>query len=141
MSDSHLFKIARECSLKSDYKSGSSSARIGCVVVYKGTILAKSFNSDKTHTFQAKYNKWRYKDSDGRYLPSKAHAEIICLQKIKYLDIDFSKVHIYVYRELKDGSLAMARPCPSCMAAIKELGIKHIHYTTCDGFAAERIIN
>ena len=42
MSDSHLFKIARECSLKSDYTSNCSSARVGCVVTYKGTILAKS---------------------------------------------------------------------------------------------------
>ena len=84
MNDSHLFKIARECSLQSDYKSGCSSARVGCVVVYKGSILAKSYNSDKTHTSQAKFNKWRYnEDSSKKYLPSKVHAEINCLTRIK----------------------------------------------------------
>lgn len=137
-SDSHLFKLARECSFKSDY-SGGGRARIGAVISYKGTVLAKGFNTDRTHTDQAKYNKWRYKECGNNYLPSKNHAEMMALSKIKYLDIDFSKVHIYVYRELRDGKLGMARPCPACMAAIKRLGIKHIHYTTDSGYAAERI--
>ena len=33
----------------------------------------------------------------------------------------------------------MARPCPSCMAAIKDLGIKNIYYTTNDGYSYERL--
>lgn len=140
MSDSHLFKLARECSLKSDYTSNCSSAKVGCVIAYKNTVLAKSFNSNKTHTIQAKYNKWRYNpDETKKYLPSKVHAECASLQKIKYLDIDFSKVHVYVYRETKNGDIAMARPCPSCLAAIKSLKIQYLHYTTDDGFATERI--
>ena len=73
-------------------------------------------------------------------MPAKIHSELACLQKIKYLDIDFSKVHVYVYRETKSGDLAMARPCPSCLAAIKELGIKYIHYTTESGYATEKIV-
>ena len=136
-SDAHLFKLARECSFKSDYKSGCSSARIGCVIVYKGAILTKTWNSDKTHTFQEKYNKWRYKADVKHYLPSKAHAEVAGLQKIKYLDIDFSKVHVYTYRELKNGHIAMSRPCPSCIAAMRALHIKHMHYTTDDGYCHE----
>lgn len=136
--DAHLFRLARECSFKSDY-SGCGRARIGCVVVYRGTVLAKGFNSDRTHTDQAKFNKWRYKKQSNNYLPDKCHAELKALSKIKYLDIDFSKVNIYVYRELRDGTLAMARPCPACLAAIKEMGIKTIKYTTECGFAVERI--
>lgn len=139
-SDSHLFRLARECSFKSDY-SGCGRARIGAVISYKGTVLAKGFNTDRTHTDQAKYNKWRYKDDTSKYLPEKLHAELSALCKIKYLDIDFSKVHIYVYRELRNGKLGMARPCKACMAAIKKMGIKHIHYTTDSGYAAERIEN
>lgn len=139
-SDSHLFRLARECSFKSDY-SGCGRARIGAVISYKGTVLAKGFNTDRTHTDQAKYNRWRYKECGNKYLPSKNHAEMMSLSKIKYLDIDFSKVHVYVYRELRDGKLGMARPCPACMAAIKRLGIKNIHYTTDSGYASERIEN
>lgn len=138
--DAHLFKIARDCSLMSDYTSNCSSARIGCVISYKGSILAKGYNSNKTHTTQAKYNIWRYKDKSNNYLPEKVHAEIAALVKIQYLDIDFSKVRIYIYRETRNGKLAMARPCPACLTRIKELGIKHISYTTDSGYASERLV-
>ena len=33
----------------------------------------------------------------------------------------------------------MARPCPSCMAAIRDLGIRDIYYTTNDGYVCERL--
>lgn len=134
MNDSHLFKIAREVSKLADY---NGNAKLGCIAVYKGAVLAKGFNSDKTHTAQEIWNCKRYKNCGNRYLPSRVHAELSALQKIKYLDIDFSKVHIYVYRELKSGEIAMARPCASCQAYIKAMGIKHIHYTTECGYAAE----
>jgi deoxycytidylate deaminase len=55
------------------------------------------------------------------------------------LDIDFSKVELYVYRELRNGKMAMSRPCEACMAVIKKMGIKKIHYTTPDGFATEKL--
>lgn len=139
MNDSHLFKIARECSFKSDYK-GCASARIGTVVVYRHTVLAKGFNSDKTHTTQKIYNKWRYKNYGNNYLPEKIHSEIMALEKIKYLDIDFSKVQLYIYRETKTGHLAMAKPCPACMARIKALKIPVIKYTTDDGYCTEKIV-
>lgn len=138
-SDYHLFQLARECSFKSDY-NGAGRAKIGCVIVYKGTVLAKGWNSDKTHTQQKQFNIWRYKDCGNRYLPEKTHSEIMALTKIKYLDIDFSKVHIYIYREYKNGKLAMCRPCPSCMAAIRSMNIKHLHYTTEEGYASEELI-
>lgn len=137
MTDSHLFRLAREASFQSDY---SGNAHIGAIVVYKGCVLAKGSNSDKTHTVQARYNKWRYKNGGNRYLPDKAHAELAALSKVKYLDIDWAKVHVYVYRELRDGSLAAARPCEACMAAIRRMGIHHIHYTTSDGFCHEKLL-
>ena len=33
----------------------------------------------------------------------------------------------------------IARPCPSCMAAIRDIGIRDVYYTTDDGFAYERL--
>ena len=134
----HLFKIAKECSMNSDY-SGCGSARIGTVVVYKGTVLAKGWNSNKTHSTQAHFNKVRYKNTGNHYLPDKIHSEVMALTKIKYLDIDFSKVEVYIYREFKNGKMAMCRPCPACMKMIKEMGIRTIHYTTEDGYATEKL--
>ena len=137
VSDDHLFKLAKEESKFADY-CGATDVQIGCVVVYHGTILAKGHNSDKTHTTQKQYNRWRYKQVGVKYLPAKTHSEIDAITKIKYLDIDFSKVHLYIYREFANGAPAMARPCEACMAAIDALKIKHIHYTTNGGYAYER---
>lgn len=139
MNDAHLFKAAREVSFKSDY-SGGGRPRIGCVIAYKGSILAKGFNTDKTHSVQAHYNELRYKDSGNRYLPAKGHSECLACAKIKYLDIDFSRVHVYVYRETRDGHIAMARPCPACMKAIRDLGIKYVHYTSNEGYCKEELV-
>ena len=139
MNDSHLFKLARKCSKNATY-TGCGKVSIGCVVVYKGTILAKSANSDTTHPIQNKYNKWRYQNSNGKYLAPKLHAEIAAINKIKYLDIDFSKVHVYVYREYKDGTPALAKPCPSCEAALREMGIVHVHYTGKNSYIHEKFI-
>lgn len=135
--DLHLFKLTREVSLSASY---CGSARIGCIVVYRGTVLAKGCNSDKTHTTQAKFNVYRFKNCGNKYLPSKGHAEILALSKIKYLDIDFARVHLYIYREWKDGTIAMSRPCEACMAAIRSMGVRHIHYTTDCGFAYEKLL-
>ena len=71
----------------------------------------------------------------------KLHAEINCLNSIRNMDINFSKVKLYIYRIRKDRPFGLSRPCPSCMAAIKDIGIKDIFYTTNDGFVHEKINN
>lgn len=38
-------------------------------------------------------------------------------------------------------NMELLAPCPSCMAAIKDLGIRHIYYTTNDGYAYEEVEN
>lgn len=135
----HFFELARRESYKATYR-GFSEVKLGCIVTYHGTILARGSNSNKSHTVQSKYNILRYDDKKlNKYYNPAIHAEIQALNKIKYLDIDFSKVEVYVYREFKNGGTAMARPCVSCMEFIKSLGIKNIYYTTPDGFAYERI--
>jgi len=138
MNHLHMFEAAKNASQEADY-TGSNSVKLGCVIVYKGTILAKGCNSDKTHPMQEQYNKYRFKKEGKKYLPPKRHAELCALSKVKDLDIDFSSVHIFVYREFKDGRKAMARPCPACMRALAEKGIKKIHYTTTDGYAYEKL--
>lgn len=130
--DYKYFDKARQAAMVSDYYK----THIGCVAVYQGTIIGIGCNCNKTHPIQKSYNKYR-KQSD-MMLP-KLHAEISCINSVKHLDINFSKVKLYIYRIRKDQPYGLSRPCPSCMVAIRELGIRDIYYTSNDGHVHERI--
>lgn len=131
-SDYKYFSKARQAAMISDYHK----THIGCVAVYQGTIIGIGCNCNKTHPTQKFYNKYR-KQSDSM-LP-KLHAEINCINSIKNLGVNFSRVKLYVYRIRKDQPYGLSRPCPSCMEAIKDLGIRDIYYTSNDGYVHERI--
>lgn len=126
------FEKARQVAMISDY----SKTHVGCIAVYHGNIIGIGCNCNKTHPIQKYYNKYREKSN--KLLP-KLHAEINCINQIKNLDINFSKVKLYIYRIRKDQPFGLARPCPSCMAAIKDLEIQDIYYTSNDGYCYERI--
>ena len=132
--DYRYFDKARQIADISDY----SRIHIGCVAVYQGQVIGLGFNTNKTHPIQKFYN--RYREQSDAMLP-KLHAEISCINQIKHLDINFSKVKLYIYRIRKDQPFGLSRPCPSCMAAIKDLGIRDIYYTTNDGYSYERLEN
>lgn len=123
---------ARQIANISDY----NRIHVGCVAVYHGQIIGLGFNTNKTHPTQKFYNKYRVQSDS--MLP-KLHAEINCINQIKHLDINFSKVKLYIYRIRKDQPFGLSRPCPSCIAAIRDLGIRDIYYTTNDGFSYERL--
>ena len=132
--DYRYFKKARQIANISDYKK----QHVGCVAVYQGQVIGLGCNCNKTHPMQKFYNKYRM-PSD--YMLPKLHAEISCINQIKHLDINFSKVKLYIYRIRKDQPFGLSRPCPSCMAAIKDLGIRDIYYTTNNGFSYEKLEN
>lgn len=126
--------------MKSDYKGSGSSPRIGCVFVYKGSILAEAWNTNKTSPLQEKYNAYRYYNPA---LPAKNHAEIAGLMKVRWKcgdNLDWSKMEVYLYRETKDGKIAMSRSCASCFYALRDAGIKTIYYTTENGYAKEELL-
>ena len=131
--DYKLFLKAREIALSSTYPK----FHVGCIAVYHGAVIASGINSSKTHPIQFFYN--RYRDCSDSTLPPTLHAEIDCINQLKHLNINFSKVKLYIYRIRKDQPFGIARPCPSCMAAIKDLGIRDIYYTTNDGYVYERL--
>ena len=130
-SDMNYFKKASKIAEVSDF----DKINIGCIAVYQGQVIGLGCNSNKTHPIQKKYNRYR----NGEDFIPKLHAEISCLNQIKHLNINFSKVKLYIYRIRKDQPFGLSRPCPSCMAAIKDLGIRDIYYTTNDGYAYEKL--
>ena len=131
--DMRYFQKARQAAEISDYKR----THVGCVAVYQGNIIGIACNTNKTHPMQKYYNRYRYHPQTSYFYP-KLHAEINCISSIRHLDINFSKVKLYVYRTRCDQEYGIARPCPSCMAAIRDLGIRHIYYTTNNGYAYEQ---
>lgn len=133
-SDYRYFRKARTIADISDFKR----AHVGCVAIYQGNIIGLGCNTNKTHPIQQKYNKYRDHDQQNYFAP-KLHAEINCLNSIRHMDINFGKVKLYIYRTLHVKECGMSRPCPSCMAAIRDLGIRHIYYTTDSGYAYESV--
>ena len=137
-----FFKLAKTASKFSDYNK--KKVHIGAVLVYKNKIISNGWNSRKTNPIQYKYNKYRetlgidnrsYNADD--HLPY-CHAEMKCLIDTKDLELDWSKVSIFVYRE-SCGKTRMCKPCPSCTKALKDRGINHIYYTTERGYVYERM--
>lgn len=127
------FEIAMKASQMSDYKK----QHIGTVLVCGTQIISVGFNTNKTHPLQQWYNKYRV--LGGNKVQHKMHSEVLAFIKVRHFEIDWSKVELYNYRIKADGSLGNSRPCLSCMAMIKDLGIKKIYYTTDDGYVKEFI--
>lgn len=105
------------------HESTDFQHRIGCVVLdKKGRVISSGYNMRKTHPLQYKHA--RHYNEEAIFL----HAEIAALVKCR------REPHaILVGRILRSGDVALAKPCPICMSAIEEAGIKEIQYTTNDG--------
>ena len=92
--------MAKEASTQSDF----NKHHLGAVAIYHGSLLAIGCNSHKTSPVQKRYNRAREYQVEANYKNANCtHAEVSCLTKLRYLDIDFSKVTLYVYREHKNG--------------------------------------
>ena len=110
---------------------------VGTIAVYKHRIISSGHNSQKTAPLQKKYNVYRFSEDTIHSV----HSELACLKPlIGRKDIDFKHVDLYVYRIGKNNTTLLARPCPSCMKLITDLGIRNIYYTTNTGYSHENIL-
>lgn len=131
--DKAYFEAARAMAQLSDFPK----IMVGAVAVYKHHIISSGHNTIKTAPLQKKYNVCRFSEDTIHSL----HAELACLKSlIGRKDIDFKHVDLYVYRAGKKTTALLARPCPSCMKLITELGIRNIYYTTNNGYSHENIL-
>lgn len=131
--DRAYFNIAKEMSKLSNFPR----IHIGACVVYQHKVISSGYNTTKTHTLQKKYNRFRFSDDT----PATLHAETQALLPIMgRKDIDFSRVTLYLYRVNNCGQLSLSRPCPSCMALIRSLGIKYICYTGENSYVSETLV-
>ena len=87
----------------------------------KGRVIATAVNSyRKTHPIQQYFAKLC-----GVENRAWLHAEIAALLKCK----EVVPHSIHIERYWKDGTPALAAPCPICVKAIKAWGVKYISYT------------
>lgn len=138
--DYRMFDAARRVALQSDF----DNFHIGCVIVYKKHIIASACNTNKTSPKQKKYNRKRNFNKSSKLTKHSMHAEIRALSLIPYplqQTINWREVSVYTYRICRGKRLGhgLARSCAGCMAAIKDMGIKKIYYTTDEGFAMEEL--
>lgn len=131
------FEETRKAALCSEF----DRVHVGCIAVYKGKIIAKGSNSEKTHPIQMHYNRYRTMRGVNTQVLPKVHAEVKCLVNLKNMEVDFRKVKLFIYRIRYDQPYGLARPCQACMRAILDLGIRDIYYTTDTGYAYERILD
>lgn len=130
--EEYYFNKAKQISRISTY----DRVRIGCIAVYRKNIIGIGYNQAKTNPMQAKYNIYRGIKTINDYL----HAEMACLNQIKNLDIDFSKVTLFVYREDNKKNMRICKPCGACERAIRDLGITKVYYTDTNKYVREEYI-
>lgn len=114
-----FYKMLKKLSQFSDHHSHKMSA----LAVRKGRIIGKGFNMLRTcpnsphgyHFRHAEYN---------AYLNARG---------------DIKGATIYIFRENKNGSMALARPCSSCYNFLVSQGVKKIIYTAENTFVEEKV--
>jgi deoxycytidylate deaminase len=117
---SRFFELAKRAARKS-----TSKFKLGCVIVRKNRVINFGFNDmTKTHP-----------KSNSSF--NTLHAEVNTIIGLSYEET--KGCDIYVFRELKNGDLAMAKPCETCLLAIKKAGIANIYYTTENGFTCQQV--
>lgn len=112
------FKMAEEFSSFGEHHQH----QIGTLLTKGNRVISWGYNRRKTH-------------SRSPHPYKSLHAEFDAIRKCNPEDVYGST--IYVSRSKKDGSPAMARPCPSCYSMLKQLGVKTICYTTENSYSME----
>ena len=136
MKSDRYFEFARHVAEMSDFER----AKVGAVAVLKDKVISTGHNSHKSHPLQKKYNQFR-NFRDCGYINHSLHAEVACLLPLIDTEVDFSKVHLYVYRIRKDRPHGLARPCEACRKLLFDLGVRNVSYTTDCGVAEEHFDN
>jgi deoxycytidylate deaminase len=113
--DLKFFEIAKRVSKKSNHHRH----KLGCVLVKKRELIGFGYNQMRTHP--KAYTKYKT-----------IHAEFHSI--LGLLPDELYNAIAYVYRETRDGVLAMAKPCQCCEKMFRDLNIKRVYYTIENGY-------
>lgn len=117
--------------LYDDIYAGEPYERLKMVsfLIYKGKIVNFGVNSSKTSPLQFRYRQKTPLATIENFL-DKEHAEINLLRRTYFGDFDMKKVELVIISKRHNGEFRLARPCCTCMTALKDYGIKKIWFTT-----------
>lgn len=96
---------------------------MGCVIVRGSKVLGTGHNIMRTHP----KSPHKFKT---------IHAEFMAALNASY---DIEGATVYVFRQFKDGTPAMAKPCPACWKFLRECGVKSVIYSFEGSYKFERI--
>ena len=114
-------------------RSSPSRKRVGAILLNKGKIVSTGVNQEtKSHPLQAKFAKMVGLD-EKIYL----HAEMSALVKSRS---DCDTIVVARLGGHSGEELRNSRPCAICSLALKQAGVKHVHYSTDDGFLYQYVI-
>lgn len=91
--------------------------KMSCVIANKNRVVSIGFNKYKTHTKSKNTHPY-------------IHAELAAILDNKFADLNGCTA--YVYREHKNGTPAISKPCNHCMQMLKIAGIKKVWYNNGD---------
>lgn len=102
----------------------TSRFRLGAVLFHRNQVISTGYNCmKKTHPLQQKFSR--------KEITLGLHAEIHACLGVSVSDLIRSE--IYVARILRNGSLALAKPCQVCQKFLEDVGISKVTYTTAAG--------
>jgi hypothetical protein len=99
-------------------KSTTKPFKVGAALLYKSNVVI-AWNSDKGSPGAARWFK---------YPAGGTHAEFRLFTNYLLERLPIAGT-VYIYRQLANGSTALAKPCMACRTMLSALGIKSIVYT------------
>lgn len=120
MKEERFLSMAKKASERSDHHSH----KLGCVIVKGPKVLGTGFN---------KLNK---KSTRSPHSYNSIHAEFAAVVSAGW---DVKGATAYIFRQTKNGTPAMSRPCESCFKFLTDQGIKKIVYTFEGSFVEEEV--
>lgn len=95
--------------------------RLGAVLVTRDGHVHYGQNKYKTHPLQARFGR----NEDSIYL----HAEVDAIVQAMRLGSPTDGASLYVARVLRDGTVALAKPCIGCQRALIHFDIANVEWT------------
>lgn len=106
-------------------KKSVSRFRLGAVLARKGRVISTGFNDmRRTHPKMQKFN------PDKSWTPG-LHAEVDACLGVERNELQGAD--LFVARILKNGSVAIAKPCEICVKFLLDVGIRRVYFTDING--------